>query len=387
VLCTIHKTSPYNPTSASGTTTTSSPGTSLVEHSPPQLPQHHGHSTCFTQSRNGNPQPAAAAYAYHFRVTAPSDTTPCLSTGHTNSASLATSKPTAPPTAPNHAASPTTRRRRRRPAQGRAHQHSVPPRTNGHSPSQRRRAPSSTSPPPTTSAERSKTALLRHHGWLVPSSRHRPRTPASAPSEAHRAPVSTPPSSPKRQQGNFEHTPDPSIRSDSNEGGHTKRPASTVRRNRHFPSALTKQLYPPHLNSITGSFIERHHIYTTQPQSLLFLPFVVTKKGHTPEHSIIKSLVTMGRTSDFYLGEAYYQDSYWVRGERYRVPNIGYIFGAFCFLLVCVWCFAKHLHLVGPEAMGFTDWQGRLSSGLDMELAPAACVCSEKFVWDLMIVP
>jgi hypothetical protein len=63
-----------------------------------------------------------------------------------------------------------------------------------------------------------------------------------------------------------------------------------------------------------------------------------------------------------------------------------HLWGILVSICLCL-VFCKAFASGRPEAMGFTDWQGGLSAGLDMELAPAACVCSEKFVWDLMIMP
>jgi hypothetical protein len=79
---------------------------------------------------------------------------PCLSTGHTNSASLATSRPMALPTALNPAVSPTTRRHRRRPAPGQVRRPSLAPPISGPWGSQHQRARSSISRQPSTSAAR-----------------------------------------------------------------------------------------------------------------------------------------------------------------------------------------------------------------------------------------
>lgn len=107
------------------------------------------------------------------------------------------------------------------------------------------------------------------------------------------------PSSPRRRRGNSGHTPAPLSLSGSSAGDQLKFDELNDTSNLSSlipPRTAIYHIPPPH--SVTVHRTTPSHDSVTS-HFLCFYQFVVTKKGHTPEHSIIKSLVSMGRICIF----------------------------------------------------------------------------------------
>jgi len=201
----------------------------------------------------------------------------CLSTGSISSAWVATSKPTAPPTAQNPAAWRITRRHRhQRPALPRALRHRAASRPTGPCPGrQQRPPPSSTCPQRTTSPSPSR--ALAGDRLRARRSRRRHPTPVSARCGATRPRDWTPRSCPRRPRGSSEHTPARSNPSASNAGARPKarngRPRGYIVL--HFPSTHSSQqqrLYPT-LNRITHPSLEAK-LHTTHSSHHHIISFV-----------------------------------------------------------------------------------------------------------------